>query len=133
VRTDLTQSQFHAAVSNLLSQKITGVVVIGGGGSLAFSPHFSKHRIRVVGIPSTLLDDIVGADSILGVDSAMNNVINAVDHIRSCPSSRRPTFLAQVEGRTCGSLAPKADIVTDRDPRCARSRPGTLWTLRRSI
>jgi 6-phosphofructokinase 1 len=112
VRPELTPEQFDVAVRNLTRRNITGVVVIGGGGSLALSQQFTKHRISVVGIPSTLQDDIVGTEAILGVDSALNNIINSVDHIRSCASTRRRTFLVQVEGRTCGSLAVKAAIVT---------------------
>jgi 6-phosphofructokinase 1 len=112
VRPELTPSQFNSAVSNLARRNITGVVVIGSGGSLALSRSFTQHNIQVVGIPSTLQDDIVGTEAILGVDSALNNIINAIDHIRSCASSRRRTFLVQVEGRTCGSLAIKAAIVT---------------------
>jgi 6-phosphofructokinase 1 len=113
VRPDgITPEQIDSAVTNLTRRGITGVIVIGGGGSLAFSRHLARHSIQVIGVPSTLQDDICGTDEILGVDSALNNITNAIDHIRTCDSSRRRTFLVQVEGRTSGALALKAAIVT---------------------
>jgi 6-phosphofructokinase 1 len=108
----LTDDVLPKVADTLHDRKITGVIVIGGGGSLAASRVLTQFGVKVVGIPATLQDDIVGTDACLGVDSALNNIVKAVDHIRSCDSSRNRTFLVQVEGRNSGSLATKAAIVT---------------------
>jgi 6-phosphofructokinase 1 len=108
----LTDEALALVAETLCGRKITGVVVVGGGGSLAASRLLTQFGVQVVGIPATLQDDITGTETCLGVDSALNNIVKAVDHIRSCDSSRNRTFLVQVEGRQSGSLATKAAIVT---------------------
>jgi 6-phosphofructokinase 1 len=108
----LANDQMQIILRNLNRKSITGVIVIGGGGSLALSQKLSSQGIPVIGIPSTIQDDIAGTETCLGVDSALNNIMQSIDHIRSCDSSRNRSFLVQVEGRESGSLALKAAIVT---------------------
>ncbi|OHS97970.1 Phosphofructokinase family protein [Tritrichomonas foetus] len=113
------------ALANLNKKSIEGLIVIGGGGTFATAMKLTgdlpinnsnsigaiQNGIRVIGIPSTVQDDIVGTDICLGVDTAVNNIMNCVDHIRSCDSSRNRSFLVEVEGRDSGSLAMRAAIV----------------------
>jgi 6-phosphofructokinase 1 len=108
----LQDDQMQVVLRNLNKKSIEGLIVIGGGGSLALSQKLANAGVPVVGIPSTVQDDIPGTDACLGVDSALNNIMRSVDHIRSCDSSRNRSFLVEVEGRESGSLAIKAAIVT---------------------
>jgi 6-phosphofructokinase 1 len=108
----LQDDQMQGVLRNLNKRSINGVIVIGGGGSLTLSQKLVTAGVPVIGIPSTVQDDVPGTDVCLGVDSALNNIMRSVDHIRSCDSSRNRSFLVEVEGRDSGSLAVKAAIVT---------------------
>jgi 6-phosphofructokinase 1 len=108
----LKDDELKGVIRNLNRKSITGIIVIGGAGSLALSQKLSAQGISIIGVPSTLQDDVVGTDECLGVDSALNNIMHSIDHIRSCDSSRNRSFLVQVEGRECGSLALKSAIVS---------------------
>ncbi|KAH0793160.1 Phosphofructokinase family protein [Histomonas meleagridis] len=111
----LTNQEMDKAIKVLKKKKITGLIVIGGLHSLKESRKFINHGIQVIGIPSTIQDDINGTDISLGVDSAVNNVMKCVDRIRGSSSSRERTFLVQVEGRECGMLAVRSSLVTGAD------------------
>jgi len=97
-------------METIKKNNIHGLIVIGGRTSLIHSQKFVDMGIPVIGIPSTIQDDIVGTDICLGVDSAVNNIVKYVDKIRSCEFSRDRTFIVQVEGKTCGSLALRSAI-----------------------
>jgi 6-phosphofructokinase 1 len=109
---DFDNSKIQTCLANLNKRSIDGLVVVGGSGSFALGQKLAKAGLPVVGVPATIQDDVVGTDICLGVDSAVNNIMDCVDHIRSCDSSRNRSFLIQVEGRESGSLAIRSALVT---------------------
>jgi len=84
---------------------IEGLVVIGGNGSLAGANELSKMGFPVVGVPSTIDNDVYGTDIALGVDTALNTIVDAVDKIKDTASSHNRAFLIEVMGRNSGYLA----------------------------
>ncbi|KAK8860897.1 hypothetical protein M9Y10_012589 [Tritrichomonas musculus] len=111
----LTDENVEKAVKNCQSKNINGLVVIGGLGSLIASKKFIEKGIKVIGIPSTIQDNVPGTDIALGVDSAINNITECLDKIRASTSSTNRVFLVQVEGRECGSLAVHAGLTSGAD------------------
>ncbi len=94
------------AYNNLKEHGITGLVVLGGDGSFRAMEKFSSEfDLHFVGIPSTIDNDIYGTDYCLGVDTALNNIRDALDKIRDTASSFNRAFLVEVMGRDCGYLA----------------------------
>jgi 6-phosphofructokinase 1 len=59
----------------------------------------------VVGVASTIDNDLPGADITLGVDTALNVALEAIDRLRATAASHRRAFLVEVMGRDCGYLA----------------------------
>jgi 6-phosphofructokinase 1 len=84
---------------------IEGLIVVGGNGSLSGANDLAKDGFPVIGIPGSIDDDIWGTEVCLGVDTALNIIIEAVDRIRDCASSIQRAFLVEVMGRDCGALA----------------------------
>lgn len=111
----LTPENLKIACDNLQKRGIDKLIVIGGYNSIETGRAFYKNGIQYVTIPSTIQDDVPGTDTSLGVDSAVNNIVKCVEKIRSGTSSRDRTYLVQVEGRTCGSLALRAAFVCGAD------------------
>ena len=111
----LTPENVKIACTNLEKRGIDKLIVIGGYNSIEAARVFLQHGIQVVAVPSTIQDDIPGTDIALGVDSAVNNIVKCVEKIRGGTSSRDRTYLVQVEGRTCGSLALRAAFVCGAD------------------
>jgi 6-phosphofructokinase 1 len=99
------------ATKNLNKFEIDGLIVIGGDGSLRGAYElFSKYTIKVIGIPGSIDNDIYGTDFSLGVDTALNRIINAIDIINDTASSHDRTFLIETMGRNCGYLALMSSI-----------------------
>jgi 6-phosphofructokinase 1 len=94
------------AYENLKKHKITKIIVLGGDGSFrAMDIFYNEFKIKFVGIPSTIDNDIYGTDYCLGVDTALNMIRSAVDSIRDTASSFRRAFVIETMGRECGYLA----------------------------
>ncbi len=94
------------AMRKLNEYGIDGLVVIGGDGSFrgALKLH-EEFGFPVVGVPGTIDNDIPGTDMCIGVDTALNTVLGAIDKIRDTASSHQRAFLIEVMGRECGYLA----------------------------
>jgi len=94
------------AVKTLRDNKIEALAVIGGNGSLA-GAHLlaTKHSISVVGIPTTIDNDVNGVEMSIGADTAINVALDALDKIRDTATSLERIFVVEVMGRDCGYIA----------------------------
>jgi 6-phosphofructokinase 1 len=100
------------AAENLKGLGVDGLVVIGGDGSLNGGLALQRLGIRVIGIPASIDNDIPFTDMSLGVDTALNNIIHAVDCLKDTASSHDRTFVVETMGRNCGYLAVMASIAS---------------------
>jgi len=90
---------------------IEGLVVIGGNGSLTGALALKNHGFPVVGIPSTIDNDVNGTDIAIGVDTALDTIADAVDKIKDTATSHNRAFLIETMGRNSGYLALVSGIV----------------------
>ena len=93
------------AISNLRGHCIDGLVVIGGNGSQTGSACLHERGFPVVGIASTIDNDLFGTDMTIGVDTAVNTTLQAIDMLRTTASSHQRAFLVETMGRDCGYIA----------------------------
>jgi 6-phosphofructokinase 1 len=105
----MTEEGRRQAFEQLKSHGITGLVVLGGNGSLRGAWEFSKLNIQVVGIPATIDNDIVYTRSI-GFDTAVNTALDAINHIRDTATSHGRVFIIEVMGHNCGEIALAAGV-----------------------
>ncbi len=90
---------------------IEGLVVIGGNGSLTGALELWRMGFPVIGVPSTIDNDVNGTDISIGVDTALNTILDAVDKIKDTASSHHRAFLIETMGRNSGYLALVSGIV----------------------
>lgn len=100
------------AVRELNENGIDGVVVIGGDGSLRGAMALSTYGVKVIGIPGSIDNDIWGTEMSLGVDTALNTIISAIDKLRDTASSHNRAFVVETMGRNCGYLALTSAIIS---------------------
>ncbi len=91
--------------------EIDGVVVIGGDGSLRGALAMQKLGVKVIGIPASIDNDIWGTDMSIGVDTALNTILDALDRLRDTASSHNRAFVIEVMGRNSGYLALMGSIL----------------------
>jgi len=102
-------------LANLSAHGIDGLVVIGGNGSQAGALALAKMGLPVVGVASTIDNDLAGSEITIGVDTALNIALEAIDRLRVTAASHRRAFLLEVMGRKCGYLALMAGIAGGAD------------------
>lgn len=105
-----TEDGRREALHQLHRQAIDALVVIGGNGSQTGALALSQMEFPVVGVASTIDNDLVGSDITIGVDTALNIALEAIDRLKITASSHHRAFLVEVMGRNCGYLALMAGI-----------------------
>jgi 6-phosphofructokinase 1 len=98
------------AIANLEKAGIGGLVVIGGNGTQTGAQALVDMGFPVMGVASTIDNDLVGSDITLGVDTALNVALESIDRLKVTAASHRRAFIVEVMGRDCGYLALMAAI-----------------------
>jgi 6-phosphofructokinase 1 len=98
------------ALANLGKRGIDALVVVGGNGSQTGNGTLAKEGFPVVGVPSTIDNDLYGTDVSIGADTAVNITLEAIDRLRTTASSHQRAFAVETMGRDCGYIALMAGI-----------------------
>lgn len=98
------------AVRALNQHGIEALVIIGGNGSQTGAYELHKLGFPVVGVASTIDNDLFGSEITIGVDTALNVALESIDRLKVTASSHQRAFLVEVMGRNCGYLALMAGI-----------------------
>ena len=101
-----TRNGLQKAAAVLHDNRLDGLIVIGGDGSLTGADRLQRiSGIPVIGIPSTIDNDVAGTDLTVGFDTAVNNALTEIDKIRDTATSHERLFIVVVMGRTRGFIA----------------------------
>jgi 6-phosphofructokinase 1 len=98
------------AIANLAERGIEALVIIGGNGSQSGACALMRQGFPVVGIASTIDNDLPLTDVSIGVDTALNIALEAIDRLRTTATSHQRAFLVEVMGRNSGYLALMAGL-----------------------
>lgn len=107
----LTKKGREKAYKNLRKENIEGIIVIGGNGSLKGVQKINEEsHIKAIGIPGTIDNDLSYTDYTIGFDTALNNILDAINKVRDTATSHQRTFVIECMGRNSGSLATMAGL-----------------------
>jgi len=130
----LTREGRAQAADQLDKYSITGLLVIGGNGSMAGTHALAGEcDVPVIGIPASIDNDIGLTREALGVDSALNTIIEACDRITDTARSHHRAFIVEVMGRQSGYLAMASAVAAAADgvllPEQQRSREEVIESV----
>lgn len=95
---------------------IDGMVVVGGNGSLTGAHALcSEHAASIIGVPASIDNDIGCTSTAIGVDTALNTIVDACDRISDTARAHRRAFVVEVMGRHCGYLAMASAVAAGAD------------------
>jgi 6-phosphofructokinase 1 len=105
------------ACEQLQAIGIEGLVVIGGNGTITGAHLLSLEcgAVPVVGVPASIDNDIGCTADAIGVDTALNTIIDACDRISDTARSHHRAFIVEVMGRRSGYLAMAASVAASAD------------------
>jgi 6-phosphofructokinase 1 len=131
-----------AARRNLAERGIQHLLVIGGNGSLTgmralIDPTECDTPLRAIGIPASIDNDVGHSRLAIGVDTAVNTIVDACDKISDTASAHDRTFIVEVMGRDCGYLAMASAIACAAEavlfPESHRSEDEVVESVTRTI
>ncbi|MCI2425607.1 6-phosphofructokinase [Candidatus Acetothermia bacterium] len=101
----LTASGQENAIATVVKEKIDGLIVIGGDGSLRGARRMHEYGVATIGIPASIDNDISGTTISIGVDTALNTAVDALNKIRDTAYSHERVFVVEMMGRRSGYIA----------------------------
>jgi 6-phosphofructokinase 1 len=97
-------------------KEMDGLIVVGGNGSLTGAHALAReHGAKVIGIPASIDNDIGCTASAIGVDTALNTIVDACDRISDTARAHRRAFVVEVMGRQSGYLCMASAIAAGAD------------------
>jgi len=104
------------AAEQLRAREVTGLLVVGGNGSLTGAHVLTRETgARVLGVPGSIDNDIGCTATCIGVDTALNTIVEACDRISDTARSHRRAFVVEVMGRQSGYLAMAGAVAVGAD------------------
>jgi 6-phosphofructokinase 1 len=126
-----------SAAAILREAGMTGLVAIGGDGTMRGAEALCEAGFPVVGVPGSIDNDISGTDTSIGFDTALNTICDAVSKVRDTASSHERTFVIEVMGRSSGFLALYAGLAVGADfvavPEIPWSLEGVICEIDRGL
>ena len=109
------------AQERVIELGLDAIIPIGGDGTLTGAQllaglHSGRgDPLRVVGIPASIDNDVGCTSFAIGVDTAVNTIVDAIDRIADTARAHDRTFIVEVMGRDCGYLAMSSAISSSAD------------------
>ncbi|MDX9952982.1 MAG: 6-phosphofructokinase [Anaerolineae bacterium] len=114
-----TKADLYRIARTIEEQRIEGLLVIGGwaGYESAYQlvkerPNYHAFNIPIVCLPAAIDNNLPGSDLSVGADTALNNIVEAVDKIKQYAVAAQRCYVVEVMGRYCGYLALMAGLAT---------------------
>lgn len=112
-------SDFYAIARAIEERELDGLLVIGGWTAYESAYHLYSQRrnyptfnLPIICLPATIDNDLPGSELSIGADTALNNIIDAVDKIKQSAVASRRVFIVEVMGRNCGYLSLMSGLAT---------------------
>ena len=110
----LKDSNFKKAVKNLKDNKIDALIVIGGDGTIRGAIKLRDAGVKVITLPGTIDNDLNYSYTI-GFNTALNNIVDAVDKISDSLSAFNYGGVVKIMGRECSDLIDYASLALHTD------------------
>lgn len=94
---------------------IDALISIGGDGSLTIAEELWRRGLKVVGVPKTIDNDVMGTDTTFGFDTAVSTATDALDKLHTTAESHDRVMVVELMGRHAGWIALHSGISATAD------------------
>ncbi|MBE6402323.1 MAG: 6-phosphofructokinase [Lentisphaerae bacterium] len=101
-----------AIAESFRKNQLDGFILIGDWGGYRLlnklcnaRKRYKEFDIPMIAIPASINNDLPGSEYSIGCDTALNNIVDAVDKIRNSTDTAKRTYIVEVMGRYSGYLA----------------------------
>jgi 6-phosphofructokinase 1 len=132
--------ELYQIARHVEKHEIDGILMIGGwsGYAAIAKLHAERERFPAFGLPMICLpasinNNLPGSDLSIGSDTALNNIVGAVDKIKTSAVASQRCFVVEVMGRRCGYLALLSGLATGAERVYMHEDGVTLADLQRDL
>ena len=119
VRHVLLSEDLPGVASTIRQWNIRGLIAVGGLETYSEVAKLVEARaqhaelaIPMICVPATINNNLPATETTVGSDTALNNIVDAVDKIKYTAGSTHRAFVVEVMGRQCGYLALVSSIAS---------------------
>ena len=110
-------------MATLEKNQIDALIAIGGDDTLSVAQKLHERGAKVIGVPKTIDNDLVGTDYTFGFDTACNIVCEALDRVHTTAEAHNRVMVVEVMGRDAGWIALYSGIAGGADVILIPERP----------
>ena len=140
IRHELTEEEISQIAAQVKEWNIRGFIAVGGIATykqvaklVAARERYRELRIPMICVPATIDNNLPGTETTIGADTALNNIVEAIDKIKDTAGAAHRAFIVEVMGRRCGYLGLAAGIASGAEMELLPEDGITLDALRRDI
>lgn len=133
-------SDLYGIARSIEKYEIDGFIMIGGWSGYESvyrlqqeRQNFPAFNIPMVCLPSTIDNNLPGTEFSIGADTALNNIVEAVDKIKQSAVATRRVVVVEVMGHYCGYLALMSGLSTGAERVYSHEEGITLKDLERDV
>ncbi len=127
------KSTVTRALRNIKKMNLHAIIAVGGEDTLGVANKFHKKGIKVVGVPKTIDNDIMGTDFTFGFDTAVSIATEAVDRIHTTAESHDRCIVVEVMGRHAGWIAAYSGLAGGADVILVPEHPFSIKEVCKTI
>lgn len=138
IRHELAEDEIPLIAEQIKKWDIRGFIAVGGLTTykqveklVAAREKHRELRIPMICVPATIDNNLPGTEICIGADTALNNIVDAVDKIKYTAGAAHRAFIVEVMGRRCGYLGLAAGIASGAEMELLPEDNATLHTLLR--
>jgi 6-phosphofructokinase 1 len=139
-RREPAERELYSIARHIEEHKLDGILMIGGWSGYASVAHLVAERTRfpafdlpIVCLPATIDNNLPGSELSVGSDTALNNIVGAVDKIKTTAVASQRCFVVEVMGRRCGYLTLLSGLATGAERTYMHEDGVTLADLQRDL
>jgi 6-phosphofructokinase 1 len=133
-------ADLYAIARNIEKYELQGLLVIGGFSAyeavyklMQERMNFPAFKIPMVCLPATINNNLPGSELAVGADTALNNIVEAVDKIKQSAVATGRCFVVEVMGHYCGYLALMSGLATGAERVYLHEEGVTIGGLQKDV
>src|ERR1700680_1587446 len=104
-RTVVPEQVIADAREVLKELRVDALIIVGGDGSMVTALQLQEAGINCIGVPKTIDNDLEATAMTFGFDSAVAEVMDALDRLHTTATSHKRVMVFEVMGRHAGWMA----------------------------
>jgi 6-phosphofructokinase 1 len=140
VRYEIGPEDLPGITKTLHEWDIVGLIVVGGLNTyeqvqplIDARGEYAALRIPIICAPASIDNNLPGTQVSIGADTALNNIVEAVDKIKYTAGTTHRAFIVEVMGRRCGYLALASGLGVGAEMELLAEDEATIETLLKDV